>query len=195
MSNPPDQAVGRSPVADRRGQFVSRQSATVDERPVGSRGASLSPPPAADPKTPPLALDGYCPVTLSQKEQWIKGDARYGVIHRGRTYLFVGPEEAKAFFADPDRYAPVLSGMDVVIAVEERRQVPGRREYGAWYEGRVYLFAGEASYQKFDQDPARYATAVKQGSTVTARRAPNTWDRPPYNPDSANREIAPPGRY
>lgn len=191
----PDQTAGRNFAADPRGQLVSRQSVTAGQESVGSRDASPSAPPAADPKAPPLALDGYCPVTLSQKEQWVKGDPRYGVIHRGRTYLFIGPEEAKAFFAAPDRYAPVLSGMDVVIAVEERRQVPGRREYGAWYDGQVYLFASEASYQKFDQDAARYAAAVKQGSTVTAQRPPDSWDRPPYHPDSANRQFPPPGRY
>jgi len=148
-----------------------------------------------DPKAPPLALDGYCPVSLSEKEQWAKGDPRYGVIHRGRTYLFVGPEEAKRFFADPDRYAPVLSGMDVVIAVEEKRQVPGRREYGAWYEGRVFLFAGEASYRKFDREPARYAAAAVQGNTITARRPAAPGNHPPHNPDPAYPQYPPPARY
>jgi len=148
-----------------------------------------------DPKVPPLALDGYCPVTLSAKEQWAKGDPRYGVIHRGRTYLFAGPEEAKRFFADPDHYAPVLSGMDVVIAVEENRQVPGRREYGAWYEGRVFLFAGDASYRKFDQDPTRYAAAAAQGNTITARRPADRRNGPPYSPDPAYPQYPPPARY
>lgn len=191
----PDQTAGRNFAAAPRGELVSRPSVTTAQELAGPRDVSPSAPPAADPKAPPLALDGYCPVTLSQKEQWVKGDPRYGVIHRGRTYLFIGPEEAKAFFAAPDRYAPVLSGMDVVIAVEERRQVPGRREYGAWYEGQVYLFASEASYQKFDQAPARYAAAIKQGSTITARRPPDSWDRPPYHPDPANRQFPTPERY
>jgi len=144
-------------------------------------------------------MDGYCPVLLGEKEQWVKGDPRYGVIHRGRTYLFVGPEEAKRFFADPDRYAPVLSGMDVVLALEENRQVPGRREYGAWYEGRVYLFAGETSYRKFVQAPPRYAAAALQASVGTARRpAPP----PPVAPQIAQPPappaypgFAPPARY
>jgi YHS domain-containing protein len=162
---------------------------------VGPPGRPSSAPPAADPKVPPLALDGYCPVTLSEREQWAKGDARHGVIHRGRTYLFVGPDEAKRFFADPDRYAPVLSGMDVVIAVEENRHVPGKREYGAWYEGRVFLFAGDASYRKFDLDPGRYAGAVGQGNTITARRPATPWNRPPYNPDPVYPQYPPPARY
>jgi len=134
-------------------------------------------------------------VTLSEREQWAKGDPRYGVIHRGRTYLFVGPEEAKHFFSDPDRFAPVLSGMDVVIAVEENRHVPGKREFGAWYEGRVFLFASDGSYRKFDLDPGRYAGAVGQGSTITARRPIGPWNPPPYNPNRASPQYPPPAKY
>ncbi len=111
----------------------------------------------------------------------MKGDSRYGVIHRGRTYLFAGPEEAKRFFADPDRYAPVLSGIDVVVAVEENRQVPGTRQYGAWYEGRMYLFSSEASYRKFDQDPARYAAAAVQVAQASSRRPAGRSEPPPLD--------------
>ncbi len=118
---------------------------------------------------PPLALDGYCPVTLLEQERWVCGDPRYGVIHRGRTYLFVGSDEARRFFSDPDRYAPVLSGIDVVVAVEENRQVPGKREHGAWYEGRMYLFSSEESFRKFDQEPSRYAAAASQVAQAAPR--------------------------
>jgi protein disulfide-isomerase len=128
-----------------------------------------------------LGLDGYCPVVLSEKEQWVKGDPRYGVIHRGRTYLFAGPDEAKRFFVNPDRYAPVLAGIDVVVAVEENRQVPGKRDYGAWYEGRIYLFAGEVTYRKFDLEPGRYAAAAMQAATATARRPAGRQDAPYSN--------------
>ncbi len=125
---------------------------------------------SAQPEIPPLGLEGYCPVTLLEQERWVRGDPRHGVIHRGRTYLFAGAEEAKRFFADPDRYAPVLSGIDVVVAVEENRQVPGKREYGAWYEGRMYLFSSEDSFRKFDRDPSRYAAAASQVAQASPRR-------------------------
>ena len=136
-------------------------------------------PDLANPAAPPaLGLDGYCPVTLLEQERWVRGDPRYGVIHRGRTYLFVGPEEAKRFFADPDRFAPVLSGIDVVLAVEENRQIPGKREHGAWYEGRMYLFSSEASLRKFDQDPSRYAAVVNQVARANPHSQPSHADTP-----------------
>jgi YHS domain-containing protein len=95
--------------------------------------------------------------------------------------LFAGPEEAKRFFADPDRYAPVLSGIDVVVAVEENRQVPGRREYGAWYEGRMYLFSNEASFRKFDRDPGRYSAAAAQVAQASSRRPTGRWESSPFD--------------
>ena len=125
---------------------------------------------------PPLALDGYCPVSLCDHERWVKGNPRFGVIHLGRTYLFAGPEEAKRFYNDPERYAPVQSGNDIVLWVNQGRAIPGDRKHGGWYpkeqggEKRMYLFADEASYQKFDEDPDRYIAALKKPTATTAAR-------------------------
>ncbi|HEX3727806.1 MAG TPA: thioredoxin family protein, partial [Pirellulales bacterium] len=66
--------------------------------------------PQLPPGSPPVAIDGFCTVTLLERRAWVKGDPAHGVIHRGYVYLFAGPEEAKRFFASPDRYCPVLSG-------------------------------------------------------------------------------------
>jgi protein disulfide-isomerase len=142
-----------------------------------------------------LCLDGYCPVSLGEKERWVRGDPRYGVIHRGRTYLFAGPEEANRFYADPDRYAPVMAGMDVVLAVEEHRQVPGRREHGAWFDRRVYLFSSEATFRRFDREPARYAAAAMQAATSMARRLPASPDPPAQSQAPPNLGYPPPARY
>jgi len=135
-----------------------------------SGGLATSPPQASSPSqaaaprakvipagNPPLGLDGCCPVTLVEQQRWVPGDRRWGAIHRGRTYLFVGPEEQRRFLADPDRYAPVLSGYDVVLAVEQGRQVPGTREHGVFFDGYVYLFADEITLRQFSDRPEYYA--------------------------------------
>lgn len=105
---------------------------------------------------PPIALDGYCAVTLVDKRRWLTGDKRWGAIHRGRTYLFANQEAQKAFLAAPDRYTPVFAGNDPVMRVDYHREVPGKREHGAFYNNRVYLFTSEDTYRRFDRDPARY---------------------------------------
>lgn len=119
---------------------------------------------------PPLALDGYCPVQLTEKERWVRGSPKWGVRHEGRTYLFAGPEEQSRFYAEPDRFAPVLGGDDVVLMLEQGQRVAGRREHGGWFQNRVYLFTNEASFQKFFSDPLRYASAVAQAKASVASR-------------------------
>jgi len=132
---------------------------------------------------PPLALDGYCPVQLTEKERWVLGNRRWGVRHEGRTYLFAGPEEQSRFYADPDRYAPAMSGDDLVALVDQGQRVPGRREHGAWFEGRVYLFSSEAALQKFSTAPERYVSAVAEMKARLASRSERAL--PPSTPPSS----------
>ena len=67
------------------------------------------------------------------------------------------------FLADPDRYAPVISGNDVVVAADKGQNVPGNREHGVFFgyqaSGyRIYLFSSEESLKKFTSNPHPYAT-------------------------------------
>lgn len=142
---------------------ASQPSAATPPKDAGYATASTPPTQtAAQAGNPPLGLDGYCPVRLVEKQQWSVGDSRWGVIHRGRTYLFAGQEEQKRFLANPDNYAPVMAGLDVVIAVERRQTIPGSRAHGGFYGNRVYLFADEESLEKFTRDPDRYVSAISQ---------------------------------
>jgi YHS domain-containing protein len=140
-------------------------------RPASPLGlASSAPPsaPAADPAAAapdtfgsmPLGLEGYCPVTLTDRGVWTEGRAQWGVRHRGRTYLFAGPEQQQAFLANPDRYAPALSGDDPVLAFESGRTTPGRRAYGVTYQSRMYLFASPETRATFSANPDRYTARV-----------------------------------
>jgi thiol-disulfide isomerase/thioredoxin len=110
--------------------------------------------------SPPMGLDGYCPVSLVEKGQWIRGDKRWGAYHQGRTYLFAGPEEQSRFLKNFNRYAPVASGVDIVLVNDEHRTVPGMREHGVFFADRIFLFAGEASLQKFSANPNFYVSQV-----------------------------------
>lgn len=112
-------------------------------------------------------MDGYCPVQLMDdmktgRQQWTKGDRRWGAIHRGRTYLFVGQDQQQRFLGSPDQYAPVLSANDVVMAVDQGQSIPGRREHGVTFGNRVYLFANEASLDRFSRNPHPYANQALQ---------------------------------
>jgi YHS domain-containing protein len=137
-----------------------------------------------------LGLEGYCPVELTDAQHWVRGDTRWGLTYRGRTYLFAGPDQRDRFDAAPDRYAPVMAGADVVLAVDQGDTVPGQRRYGAWFEDRVYLFSSESTLRRFDDAPYRYVSALQEREQSTARRpaygprvdrpAPNSASQAPY---------------
>lgn len=112
--------------------------------------------------SPPLALDGYCPVALLETGKWVKGDIRFGAIHRGRTYLFATAAEQQKFLATPDKFSPMLSGYDPVKYIEEGVLVEGKREHGLHHDEHMYLFVDEASLQKFWKSPMTYAPTVRQ---------------------------------
>ena len=154
---------GRAPAYDRNTTPQYAPQSRQDDY----RTASLAPPyrpappAAATNKKPPVCMEGYCPVTLmGTSSQWKKGDVRYGAIHRGKTYLFAGEKEQRAFLANPDAYSPILSGNDPIAFVEQGQVVSGKRTHGIFYGKQVYLFASEQNLQKFWQSPQRYATIV-----------------------------------
>ncbi len=149
---PPQPPVGSRASSEGMGNaFASAEAAA-------RRNPALEIPPG----NPPLAMEGYCPVSLMEKERWVLGNRRWGVRHEGRTYLFAGPEEQQKFLADPERYAPVFGGRDIVKILETGELADGRRDYGGWFAGRVYLFDSEDSYRKFTADPERYVQGWEQ---------------------------------
>lgn len=112
------------------------------------------------PTTMPLGMEGYCPVTVVERGTWVEGRPQWGARHRGRTYLFAGAEQQQTFMADPDRYAPALSGDDPVLAFQSGQSEPGRRAYGVTYQSRMYLFSSPETRAAFSADPDRYTSRV-----------------------------------
>lgn len=124
--------------------------------------------------SPPLAFDGYCPVTLRSAHKWVAGNPKFGAIHRGRTFLFTSDEQRQQFFANPDAYCPVFSGMDPVLLLEQNQIVEGSRRFGFEYRGAFYLFASQDSMDRFKSQPDQYAAGVKQAMNRMTSSAGNT---------------------
>jgi thiol-disulfide isomerase/thioredoxin/YHS domain-containing protein len=155
--------VNPQPPAGPAAAAVSPNGPAAGSPPNYNAQAAYPPHLQLPPGCPPLGLDGNCPVTLVERKQWSPGDKAWGAVHRGRTYLFVGPQEKEKFLANPDRYSPVLSGNDPVLALDQQMAVPGRREFGVFGgDSRVYLFADEASLKRFVQNEKRYSAEVIQ---------------------------------
>jgi YHS domain-containing protein len=112
--------------------------------------------------TPPLAFDGFCPVSLKTLNRWVAGDRQYGAVHRGRTYMFAGAQQRDQFLADPDAYSPVFAGLDPVMLIDKQQAVDGKRSMGYRYGDAFYLFSSKESMQKFKEAPHAYAAGVRQ---------------------------------
>ena len=106
---------------------------------------------------PPVALGGYCPVELGTNGRWAHGDLRWTVVYKGLIYRLSGDRQRREFLADPERFAPVASGADRVLLVDEQRRVTGRPEFCAIYKGRLYMFSSATCQSRFNDAPNRYA--------------------------------------
>jgi len=103
-----------------------------------------------------VGLSGYCPVMLSIRKKWVLGQSDLTERYRGVLYYFSGEEQRDQFLDNPDRYAPRNLGCDPVVLFKEQRAVTGRIRYGAFFDGKLYLFRTAQSRSEFKRKPLRY---------------------------------------
>ena len=115
-------------------------------------------------KKPELAIQGYCAVSVVNRGQWVEGKPELGVIHLGRLYLFADKQAMDLFLDDPVPFTPMLNEIDVVRFFEERKIVPGKREWGLKDPtyNRMFFFADEAAMNHFWNEYERYTGAAIQ---------------------------------
>jgi YHS domain-containing protein len=104
----------------------------------------------------PLALEGFCPVTLSAEERWTSGNPAYCTMYKGHIFRFASWEALVAFAQNPANYIPVAMGEDIVLMVDRNKRVNGNREFGAWFKGRIFLFSSKATFDAFEARPEYY---------------------------------------
>lgn len=114
----------------------------------------------------PLGLEGYCPVLLSTEERWIPGNPAYYTMYRGHIFRFSSEEAMAEFTKTPALYAPVAMGEDIVQMVDRNKKVYGNRKFGAWFQGRVFLFSSQESLDSFAARPEYYAEIALKYETA-----------------------------
>jgi YHS domain-containing protein len=108
-----------------------------------------------------VALEGYCVVELTDHERWTPGSSNWTAVYGGRTFLFSGPDQQRRFLAAPGHYSPACGGNDPVLAAEGNPNVPGKNDYCVACEGKLYLFSGAATLERFRQNPRRYSETTR----------------------------------
>lgn len=125
-----------------------------------------------------IGLEGYCPVTMLKEIKKVLGSKEYGCVHRGKLYFFANQSYRDIFMKDPDQYAPVLAGYDVVIYRETGKLVEGKTEFGGFVGQKgnrvVFLFASKDNKDKFINDKqGRYVETAR----IATKNTKETWLR------------------
>lgn len=120
-----------------------------------------------------IAMGGFCPVSLTMAIEaskssapagpaWVKGKPEHAVRHRGRVYHLVSEEALAKFLSEPDRYAPVLSGCDLVEYSKSGKWIDGDCRFGFIEQetGRIFLFSSSLNCQEFAQNCESYSSMV-----------------------------------
>jgi len=105
----------------------------------------------------PLALEGFCPVVLCTEERWVAGNPAYSTMFQEHIFRFSSLEALATFAQNPANYIPVAMGEDIVLKVDRNRRVNGDRGFGAWFQGRVFLFSSQETFNAFEARPDFYA--------------------------------------
>ena len=104
----------------------------------------------------PLALEGCCPVMLCTEERWIPGNPAYCVMYQGHLFRFASMETLVTFAQNPANFIPIAMGEDIVLMADRNKRVNGNRDFGACYQGRVFLFANQETFNAFAARPSYY---------------------------------------
>ncbi len=144
------EACARSGFVGKRAETNPAQNARVEEQRPG----------AGEPKRTtelPLALLGYCPVSLVRDRKLVLGQARFTVEREGRIYRFGERALAEEFRKRPDRFIPRNDEACPVSEVDLGTKLPGNPKWGVIYRGRLFLCASAEARQQFVKSPERYA--------------------------------------
>lgn len=104
-----------------------------------------------------VGLDRYSPVSLAKNRQWRKGKNEYALVWQEVVYLMFDEAEYREFKAEPTRFAPRLLGCDPVVLWTSDRAVPGSTQFGAYFDGELYLFHSAENRDRFKGSPNRYS--------------------------------------
>lgn len=109
-------------------------------------------------------LKGFCAVTLKNQRQLAQARPEFKSEYQSKTYTFATAEAKLEFDSNPEKFAPVNKGTDIVCLADKKGEVEGSLQHAAWYKGRLYLFSSLETRDRFVMAPSQFVpkqTAVK----------------------------------
>jgi thioredoxin-related protein len=179
------------------GEVVARHEGYVDtptfhaflEKALAQVGRSSHPAPSVLPRTPatvpprtandraavapPLALAGYCPVSIVTGHRLVPGHPALTLVHNGQVFRFADDRSRGMFLKQPEMFIPANGGRCPVTQVERGEIRPGVPRWCVLFRDHLYLCADEEGRSRFLKNPERYAHVA-----VAERQfCPHCWGR------------------
>ena len=152
----PDGAVLLKSEGSRDKKTYLAQLARVIAPPAGNP-PPVQQQPAAEKVKLLVGLDRYSPVSLAKNRQWRKGKNEFALVYQEVVYLMFDEAEYREFQAEPTKFAPKLLGCDPVVLWTSDRAVPGSTQFGAYFDGELYLFNSAETRDRFKGSPTLYS--------------------------------------
>lgn len=134
----------------------SGDAETGSETPADADATGNAGEPELGEPQPVVGLDGFSPVALAKHRKWTRGVARHAWDYKEVTYYLTTREELLEFRNNPEAFAPKLLGCDPVILWETDRAVAGDIQYGAFFNGELYLFKTDERRKQFKAKPDKF---------------------------------------
>jgi YHS domain-containing protein len=109
-------------------------------------------------------MKGFCPVVLREQRDLVDGRSAYKSTFESQTYLLASQEAKAIFDSNPEKYAPVAGGLDLVVKINSDQLVEGTLDFAAWYRDRLYLFSSPESLEAFSIDPQAYVGPLQRAA-------------------------------
>lgn len=104
----------------------------------------------------PVTLEGFCIVTLRERQKWLPGSESNQLVFDGQLYWFAGQRQRAIFAATPQRYVPALGGNCVVTFAESGIRERGDPQFGILHNKQLFFFRSQAEQEKFQSEPNQF---------------------------------------
>ncbi len=100
-------------------------------------------------------MKGFCPVALRDDRDLQNALPEHASLFKGRTYYFSSADAKATFDEQPEQYAPMACGNDVVL-LKTKDTKEGSLDFAVWYKDRLYLFTSQKTLEQFIATPSEF---------------------------------------
>ncbi len=102
-------------------------------------------------------LKGFCPVAIRDDRRLTVARDEFSFEYQSQDYRFSSAEALAKFQANPELYAPMAGGLDVVAVRQGAAVANGSLDHAVWFRHRLHLFSTLENLAAFRAAPRTFA--------------------------------------